>query len=174
MKNNEVIDDVDSVDDPKIKQHPPELKKQSKTQELWEDVKFEIEYWWQNSIVYRWKTFTKGISNLWRWRKIVWRDRWWDYDFLNEFLLFKLKDMEAHWGVDTHYVNDFVEKDTLKKLIEDLEWLMDEDRADEFIYDENKDKRDVKTQYSEYGKEYDKRAKSFYGRLERHHRKFWD
>ena len=123
-----------------------------------ENFKFEIDYWWNNSIMYPIRKFRKGISNLWKWRKIIWEDRWWDYYYLLEILRFKLKDMEEHWGRDTHYVEDYKEKDILKELIADLEWMLNEDNEFEDGYEE----------------EYKKRSKSFFGRLDRWHRKFWD
>jgi hypothetical protein len=124
----------------------------------YEDLKFEIIYWWENSIIYPIKSFLKGIDNLWRWRKIIWKDRWWDYYYLLEILRFKLKDMEEHWGKDTHYVKDYEEKESLKKLIEDLEWMIDD--TNEFE--------------DGYMDEYKKRSKRFFGRLDRGHRKLWD
>ena len=37
-----------------------------------------------------------GIQNLWKWRKIIWQDRDWDYVYIYEMLYFKLKNMEKH------------------------------------------------------------------------------
>ena len=78
--------------------------------------------------------------------------------------------MEKHWGNDTQYVNDLNEKDTLKKLIEDLEWMLDDNN--EFNYVEGSG--DLKEKYKKYNDEYKRRSTRFFGRLDRHHRKFWD
>jgi hypothetical protein len=80
---------------------------------------------------------------------------------MHRLLLFKLKDMEQHWGKDTHYVNDLDDKETLQKLIEDLEWMMD-------------DEKEFSAEHDNYMKEYKKRSARFYGRLDRNHRKLWD
>jgi len=123
-----------------------------------DDIKWEIEYWWQNSIVGNIKSFFRGIENLKKWRHIIWNDRWWDHSFMLEILHLKLKTMEENWGSNTHYVGDLEDKESLKKLVEDLEWMIDPDN--EFI--------------DGYDDEYKKVSKRFFGRLDRNHRKFWD
>lgn len=123
-----------------------------------DDIKWEILYFTRFYITGPIRSFMYGINNLIIWRKIIFRDRWWDYSYMLDIQLFKLKKLEEHWGKDTHYVGDFEDKDTLKKLIKDLEWMIEESNE----FDEG------------YEKEYKKRARSFYGRLERNHRKFWD
>jgi hypothetical protein len=43
-----------------------------------------------------------GISNLWKWRKVIWNDRDWDWVYLSKIIIFKLEKMEAstkHWTV---------------------------------------------------------------------------
>jgi hypothetical protein len=66
--------------------------------------------------------------------------------------------MEENWGKNTHYVNDYKDKDILKSLLDDLEWMLD-------------DENELNDGYSE---EYKKRSKRFFGRLDRGHRKLWD
>jgi hypothetical protein len=133
-------------------------KKISFFQTLYEDITFEVGYWWDNSIVIPIRSFFKGIDNLWKWRKIIWTDRWWDYSYFLIMLRFKLKDMEEHWGRDTHYVKDYTEKKHLQDLLEDLDWMLDNEHEFEDGHEE----------------EYKKRSRRFFSRLDRHHRKFWD
>ena len=54
----------------------------------------------------------RGIFNLVKWFPVVWKDRWWDYEFLLIVLRFKLRDMEKNFrekGIHVH-----AEKDTNK------------------------------------------------------------
>ncbi len=125
---------------------------------LWDDFKWEVNYQWNHMVWYPWKSLSKGLDNFRRYRKIIWRDRWWDYSFILELELFKLKDMQEHWGKDTHYVNDLDDKEIIDKLVEDLEWMLNDEKELEDGYEE----------------EYKKRSRSFYGRLDRNHRKLWD
>jgi hypothetical protein len=71
---HELIDGL--VDDLVIKK---EEKKQSKLKEWFNDLWDDMMYWKTHYITSPLRGFTKGVSNLWRWRKIVWEDRWWDY-----------------------------------------------------------------------------------------------
>jgi len=136
----------------------------------WDDVKFEIDHFYNYNIRSPIKNTITGFSNLWKWRKIIWNDRWWDYSFFLKIVLFKLKDIEEHWGKDTHYVNDLDEKETLQKLIKDLEWMLDEEKENEIM-----DKvSDLTEGFKNYDQEYKKISSRFFGRLDRHHRKFWD
>ncbi len=80
-------------------------------------------------------TFTSGIANLWKWKKIIWNDRWWDHDYFYEMMLFKLKDMESHWGSDTNGENDKDVKLILQSLIDDLEML----KEDDFVRNEHEE-----------------------------------
>ncbi len=139
----------ESIKDLKLKEESEET--------LWEAAKWEFEYYWDHWVYYPYRNVINGIDNFVKYRSIIWNDRWWDHDFLLNLMLFKLKDMEEHWGKDTHYVGDQDDKEILKKLVEDLEWMIE---ADEFN--------------EGYTEEYKKRSKSFFGRLDRHHRKLWD
>ena len=75
-----------------------------------EDILFEIKYFWNNTIldpIYETKT---AITNFWKYRKIIAKDRWWDYQFIFNLLEFKLKDMIKNWD-NAHYVgSDFTKK----------------------------------------------------------------
>ncbi len=136
-----------------------EEKNKSKWRIIWDDFTYELDHQWNRWFRQPYRNVVNGVSNCWKWRKIIWGDRWWDYYFLMRILQFKLKEMEKHWGVDTHYVNDLDDKQKLKELIEDLDWMLNDD-----VDDLTKD----------YEEEYKKRSKRFFGRLDRHHRKFWD
>jgi len=83
---------------------------------FWERVKFEIEYFSRIQMS-KIRDIKKGIKNLWKYKKIIWKDRWWDYYFFVEIIKFKIKDMESHWGKDTIYIDDYKEENFLKELI---------------------------------------------------------
>ena len=97
------------------------------------------------------------VTNLWKWKSVICKDRWWDYSFFLELLLFKLKDMEENWGRNTHYIGDYDDKKILQELISDLELLIEMD--DDIEYKEE-DRKKV--------------ANRFFGKLGRHYHKFWD
>jgi hypothetical protein len=126
---------------------------------MFENIKFNIKYFWDNTIILQFNSIVQCITNFIKWRKVICRDRWWDYSFMLELLLFKLKDMNKYWGTSTHYQGDLDDKKILEEMIEDLEWMLNDD------IDDTTDS---------YWKEYKKRSKRFWGRMDRHHLKFWD
>ena len=109
----------------------------------------------------------QGLMNFWKFRKVIWRDRWWDYSFLDELILFKLKDMESHWGKDTHYVGDKFSKGRLKILIKRLETL--EEDIDNSTGSLFKNKT-----INEINKQHQNQLDNFYKVLGRNIRRFWD
>jgi len=157
MKEDNIYEWVENLDTTKIKDSN-KYKKRHIIVESLHNFLFEIEYWIRQYILNPFLSFKKGLINLWKWRKIIWRDRWWDYYFLLEILRFKLEDMYENWGNNTHYVDDYKEKDLIKDLLDDLNWL---------INDENEFK-------DGYADEYKKRSKRFFSKLDRNHRKLWD
>ncbi len=82
----------------------------------WDTIKFEISYFFSN-IQTNYYSFLKGVSNLWRWREIIWNDRWYDHSFLHTMLKFKLTDMRDNWK-DAHYVGAEYEEKDLKEIVE--------------------------------------------------------
>jgi hypothetical protein len=158
-KNEKTLEELEKEFD-RIEEMFADIDKQEnkKDESFLENTKFELDYWWHNSIMHPIRKFFKGLDNLWKWRKIIWNDRWWDYTYFLELLRFKLHDMEEHWGRDTHYLKDYDDKKRIQDLIEDLEWMLNEEN----IFEEN------------YEEEYKKRSRRFFGRLDRNHRKFWD
>ena len=78
-------------------------------------------------IASNYRTFTRGIANFWKWKKIIWNDRWWDHHYFYEMMLFKLKDMESHWCRDTNGENDKDVKLILQSLIDDLKMIQEND-----------------------------------------------
>lgn len=124
----------------------------------WETFKEDTSWNWNHYISAPRRNFFRGIDNLRKYRKLIWEDRFWDHYFFLELLRFKLKDMEENWGVNTHYVGDQEDKDILKKVIEDLDWMLDDDKHFDDGYEE----------------EYKRRSKRAFGYIDRHHRKWWD
>lgn len=88
----------------------------------WENTKFEILYFFQEQ-KYKIRKIQRGFENFWKYKSIIWNDRWYDYDFLVRIIEYKIKDMESHWGVDTHYVDDEVEKKLLQELSDILKQI---------------------------------------------------
>jgi len=84
-------------------------------------IKEEIEFYFKYNIKYPYINIKIGLSNFWKYKSIIWNDRWYDYSFFNDLVLFKLKDMNEHWCKDTYGENDYKQKEILEKSIKLLE-----------------------------------------------------
>jgi len=153
MKEPDINDWIDAIKDDKKPKIPD-----GNIKTIINDIVFDIKWNLNHYITSPIKNIIRGFENLIKYRSLIWNDRWWDYSFFLNMMLFKLKDMENRWGTDTHYVGDLEDKETLKKLIHDLEWMIDDDN--ELLPD--------------YTEQYKKRSRSFFGRLDRNHLKLWD
>jgi hypothetical protein len=89
------------------------------------DILDDILFWLRFNVLYPYKDIKYGLNNYWKYRKIIWRDRWYDHDFILDLIQFKLDDMEKHWGVDTHYVGDHFTKLRIQSLQKDLQKYRD-------------------------------------------------
>jgi len=53
----------------------------------------------------------ESIINLWKFRKVVWNWRWYDYSYQLDMIVFQLQELEKVWGKKTHYEGgDFTAK----------------------------------------------------------------
>jgi len=128
-----------------IKQHKRDIRK-----EYILDIKFEIIYF-LDSIKYSIKSVYNGIKNFWKWKKIIWNDRWYDYSFLDEIIRFKLTNMKNHWRKDTHYVGDWDERLLLERLVEILDEIdyIENEMPENMSWTEQTEK--VQELYEEFG-----------------------
>lgn len=46
----------------------------------------------------------EGIKNLWQWFKVVWKYRWWDYEYDLDIMYKSLEIKSMSWLDKTHYV----------------------------------------------------------------------
>ncbi len=97
----------------------------------------------------------KGLKNLYIWRKIIFNDRPWDFDFLVDLIEFKLKLMEQYWGNSTTYQGDAKEKLVLQELVELI-----------------KEIKELREEFNE--KEALNKQKEFFNLLDKNLTSFWD
>jgi len=81
-----------------------------------EQLKFNLNYYWQARVRQPINQIKDGIQNLWVWFPIIWHDRWWDYSFMHNMLAFKLKRMQHGWA-GAHYIECEKEERKLAELI---------------------------------------------------------
>lgn len=78
----------------------------------------KLESWWSYTKTYKieipYRDFIEGIKNIFKWRKIVWNDRDWDYRFIMNAIKFKIKNTSKYiqktqrhlnWKEEVRYMN---------------------------------------------------------------------
>lgn len=111
---------------------------------MYEDIKFEIEYFISN-IRSKFYGILQGFKNFWKYKSLIWNDRWYDYSYLHRYLRFKLNDMQVNWK-DSHYIGFEHEEQLLTELVELLDTI-------EFIEENysNTSETDIDNLYQEFG-----------------------
>ena len=66
----------------------------------------------------KWKM--QGLINLWRFRKVVWNYRHWDYSHQLDVIEEMLKECERKWVVETIYVGDKFTLGRIRVLLKNL------------------------------------------------------
>ena len=79
-----------------------------------------------------------GLQNFWRYKKVIWRHRWYDYSFADDVVAELYKDRVENWHKN-HYVNGDKDEVELKiivelfKRLEDAEYLVVRDDPEDKI-----------------------------------------
>ena len=68
-----------------------------------------------------------GVKNLWRWKKVIWHDRDWDYHYLLEVMKFKLVEMEKLQRVHGNSVDHLKYAKEIEDAIDVIQRLIDDD-----------------------------------------------
>jgi hypothetical protein len=79
------------------------------------------------------KRIIESIINLWKFRKVVWDWRWYDYSYQLDVIVFQLQELEKVWGKKTHYVGDSFTTKRIKVVLK--------------YYKEYKDTDDIEKEY---------------------------
>lgn len=117
-----------------------------------EDVWFDVSYFYNYSIKHPILGVKIGMENFWKYKSIIYRDRWWDYSFTMQLLQFKLKDTIDNWTEkNTHSVGAYFTRKRMIVLLKRLENF--EDTLDNLQYDFIVNKKYTKEEYDEARKE---------------------
>ena len=62
--------------------------------------------WWRYGVVIPARNICRGVGNLRRYHRVIYKHRWWDYYFMLEVMDKMLEEREQCWVKKTHYVGD--------------------------------------------------------------------
>ena len=119
------------------------------------------------------KNIVTGLCNLWKWRKVIYKDRDWDHYYIYEILKTKLKFQAEHFK--KHGITESSE-DKAKEMMECID-LIDNiqneryiDEAMHCLYNENW----TDEQFNEAINKHDKVRKQVFDTIERNIESWWD
>jgi len=52
----------------------------------------------------------RGVKSLWYWLPLMWKNNWWDFEYMLDIMEHQIKLMESHWVKDTCHEGDEVIK----------------------------------------------------------------
>ena len=110
----------------------------------------EIKYFGKDYIRIPIRNFKIGISNLWKWLPLVWKDRDWDNHFIMEPMIFKLKNHIEYQKNYSHLQNADEQIRTMSECLELLEKVHDSwTHYEEHSHDEHIEKWGKAEHYTE-------------------------
>ena len=134
----------------------------------WKDIKEDIEIWYNNLFIFDILYNIKhGIKNLWKYKSVIWNDRWYDYQYIFSLLEFKLKDTIKNWD-NAHYVGSEFTKKRMQVLLNRIEeYAVNLENLEELYYTK-------KISKTEYNKRKDDLINKTWKSLGRNITRFWD
>ncbi len=134
----------------------------------WKDIKEDIEIWYNNLFIFDiFYNIKHGIKNLWKYKSVIWNDRWYDYQYIFSFLEFKLKDTIKNWD-NAHYVGSEFTKKRMQVLLNRIEeYTVNLENLEELYYTK-------KISKTEYNKRKDDLINKTWKSLGRNITRFWD
>ena len=95
-----------------------DFEKRMKDQLTWYD---EVEIFLYRMFRTPWHFFRYdlwiGLKNFWRYKKVIWRHRWWDYAYADDVIHELYKERADNWK-HSHHVNGDKEEAELKIIVE--------------------------------------------------------
>lgn len=119
---------------------------------IYEETLEDLDFNYRHYIKYPITEFLDGMYNFWKYRKVIYKDRWWDYCFMADWFEAKLQDMHDNWDKSI-YVDSEKEKEKLSELLGYLKTMKNYELTDK----ENEEAKD-----------------KFFKLLSEHYYYFWD
>ena len=92
-------------------------KKNFTLKEKFIDKLEDIQIWYNHLFIFDILYNIKhGIKNFWKYRNVIWCDRWYDYQYIFNIIEFKLKDTIKNWD-KAHYVGAHFTKLRMQVLL---------------------------------------------------------
>lgn len=140
------------------------MKISDKIKDKLEDIQIWYNHLFIFDIIYNIKY---GIKNFWKYRKVIWNDRWYDYQYIFYILEFKLRDTIKNWG-NAHYIGSEFTRKRMQVLLNRIEeYTVNLENLGELYYAK-------KISKTEYNKQKEELINKTWKALGRNITRFWD
>ena len=65
-------------------------------------------------------SFIISVKQLVYWFPVIWKNRWWDYEYMLDLMKHQLEYMLKHWVKDTHHIGDEDIKLEMESMLDSL------------------------------------------------------
>lgn len=79
------------------------------------------------------KVFVAGVKNIWRWRKVIYKDRDWDHWYIYEILKTKLKFQADYIATNSYHERAGEDVKEIRECIELIDKVQNEFYIDEIL-----------------------------------------
>lgn len=118
---------------------------------------------------YKIRSIIYGIKNLWKWRKIIYKDRDWDQWYIFEILKTKLKFQSQHFCQYGYHISSDRDAQKMQLCIRLIDKVQNEYYIDEVFQHELNDESIMRAV-----KKHDKAKRLLFKLLERNIEKWWN
>lgn len=127
-----------------------------------------IKIWYNHLFIFDvYYNIKNGIKNFWKYRNIIWNDRWYDYQYIFSIIEFKLKDTIKNWD-NAHYIGSHFTKLRMQIILNRIEeYQANLDNLHELLYKK-------KISRKEYTELKDELLNKTWKSLGRNITRFWD
>jgi hypothetical protein len=111
-----------------------------------------------------------GLSNIWKWRKVIYRDRDWDYWFIYEILKTKLQYQSEHFIKYGYHENSSKDAKQMLECIDLIDKVQNEYYEEQALESEVWDEKEMKAAQDKHNEA----RKKLFKLLEENIERWWD
>lgn len=116
------------------------------------------------------RSIATGLSNIWKWRKVIYNDRNWDYWFIYQILKTKLEFQADHFAKNGYHESAGEDIKEIRECIELIDKVQNEYYLDE-LFKQDKFSLDEANLAEE---KHNSARKQLFSRLEKNIEGWWD
>lgn len=93
----------------------------------------KLKLWWNREGRYYIRTFKTGVQNIWYWFPIIWKDRNWDYSYIFNIMMHKLKAQAKYIKNKNRYVRAERDAEVMMTCVRLMQLVKDDTYSGEYM-----------------------------------------